>query len=370
MEDFNLNSIDFVNNRFKIYKELRDNHPCWWSEINQCWMISRYNDVTKGLSDYKTFSTKYGITLETRKPIDSNRSNILFGENDPPEHLKDKKILKNIINEANLNQLIIDIKKYLNNRIKIDRDIFIFKDIASDYPYEALFSLINIQKDQELLIKQQSELLFNKSTLEEQSDSIITIAKSLLYNPPSFKKEENFTDYERMYYASIILMSGAKTVSGSILNLVNDIYKNKDQYCQVLNNKKWIPNFVEESLRLNDTSQYIVRTALKDIFIHNKKICTGDSVVFITGAAQTDGPNDLSIFNIHRNFKNSNLAFGHGPHRCPGISLARFQLQEFLKYIINNNLFIDIKNIEYKDKADFSTSIIKEIDGVFINYEI
>lgn len=365
MEDFDLSSIDFVNNRFKIYKELRDNHPCYWSEINQCWVISRYSDVISGLSDHKRFSAKYGITLETRKDIDSQPTMKLFGENDPPEHLVDRKILIDVINFIDKNTIKKEIYNYLNKNIIYKKNFLFGERIAYNYPYVVLFNLINVNNEQQEKIKLESEFLFNKSSIDDQMESIIKIAKALLDSPPNLKISKNLNNYNKMYYSSIILMSGAKTITGSLLNLIYDIYTYPDQYLELFKTNNLLESFVEESLRLSNTSQYIVRTITENLTLHDQTITKGDSVVFLTGSAQCDGSSDLNSFNIHRKINKNNLAFSYGSHRCPGNALARLELQLFLKYLIENNIFIKIKNVEYKIKADLSTSIIKEIKGVF-----
>lgn len=42
---------------FPFYKTLRDEHPCFWSEEANMWVLSRYDDIVTALNDWETYSS-------------------------------------------------------------------------------------------------------------------------------------------------------------------------------------------------------------------------------------------------------------------------------------------------------------------------
>ena len=42
---------------FPYYRRLRDEHPCFWSEQAQMWVLSRYVDIVSALNDWQTYSS-------------------------------------------------------------------------------------------------------------------------------------------------------------------------------------------------------------------------------------------------------------------------------------------------------------------------
>jgi cytochrome P450 len=86
-----------------------------------------------------------------------------------------------------------------------------------------------------------------------------------------------------------------------------------------------IPNFVEETLRLEGPIKSTFRLALEDTRIGGEEVRAGTLVMGSIGAANRD-PRvfaDPDRFDPKRHNARRNIAFGHGEHFCPGASLAR-----------------------------------------------
>lgn len=371
MQDYNLKSINFIKNRFEFFKELRDNHPCWWSEINQCWMISRYDDIVNYLPQYNIFTTKFGVSFNSKKEFDPNKmheKSINFVENEPVEHLIDRKILSNIITSASEINIKNEINNFIINNIVLNKEIEIYSQLCLQIPYIALFEIFNINNNQKKHLLEKSSILFENKNSEEQYNAMYETYKVLLSDPPKFNTKNNLNDAQKAYYSCVLLMSGSATVTSALMHILKDISENIDQYKLLFNNKFLIKNFVEESIRINLTTQYIYRTCIKEVEIHGCKIMPGDVVVFINGSALCDeniyGP-DASLFNLTRESNKINLSFGHGAHKCIGLNLARMQLVYFIESLVNNNIYFNITKNTIKDELDLSTTFYKTINGIF-----
>ena len=68
---------------FPIYKRLRDDYPCYWSEPGDCWMLTRYDDVTRAARDWETFSSAQGNMLDDIPA----RTGVTLGATDPPRRI-------------------------------------------------------------------------------------------------------------------------------------------------------------------------------------------------------------------------------------------------------------------------------------------
>ena len=49
---------------YPLYKQLRDEHPCYWSEAGDCWVITRYEDIYNCVRNWEVFSSAKGNMLD------------------------------------------------------------------------------------------------------------------------------------------------------------------------------------------------------------------------------------------------------------------------------------------------------------------
>jgi cytochrome P450 len=94
-----------------------------------------------------------------------------------------------------------------------------------------------------------------------------------------------------------------------------------------------LANLVEEVLRFDSPVQVLGRAVLEDTKIEGCPMHKGDRVVFGIASANRDErafehPDE---FRIDRARPRDHLAFGTGPHICPGAALARLETMAFLE---------------------------------------
>ena len=89
--------------------------------------------------------------------------------------------------------------------------------------------------------------------------------------------------------------------------------------------RELIPNFVEECLRFESPVKGDFRLARATSTVGGTEIPAGTTVMVVNGAANRD-PRKFECpeeFQLERANARQHLAFGHGPHSCPGAPLAR-----------------------------------------------
>ena len=78
------------------------------------------------------------------------------------------------------------------------------------------------------------------------------------------------------------------------------------------------------------------RTALRDTVVSGRAVSAGAEVLVLLGAANRDPAEfpDANILVPHRH-PNNHLSFGHGSHRCIGLSLSRLEAVAAITSIVN-----------------------------------
>ena len=86
-----------------------------------------------------------------------------------------------------------------------------------------------------------------------------------------------------------------------------------------------IPNFIEECLRFESPVKGDFRLARVRVDVGGVEIPAGSDVMVLNGAANRDPRkfDDPAEFQLDRPNARQHLAFGRGPHTCPGAPLAR-----------------------------------------------
>ena len=124
-----------------------------------------------------------------------------------------------------------------------------------------------------------------------------------------------------------LIVAGNETTRNLIGNCMYVLATRPDLFEQVRADRDRIPPFVEESLRLDAPVQVLARAVLDDTEIEGCPLHAGDRVVFGLASANRDESayDDPTEFRLDRARMRDHLAFGAGPHVCPGASLARLE---------------------------------------------
>lgn len=126
-----------------------------------------------------------------------------------------------------------------------------------------------------------------------------------------------------------MVAAGHETTVGLILNTVRALLAQPDQLNRVRNGEYEWKTAVEETLRWDSpVTHLLMRFATTDITIGDTTIEKGDGVVMSYRAIGRDialhGP-DADAFDLTRPTANRHIAFGYGPHICPGAALGRLE---------------------------------------------
>lgn len=93
---------------------------------------------------------------------------------------------------------------------------------------------------------------------------------------------------------------------------------------------------IEEFLRLYTPYRGFARTAVAPVTLHGRTIPAGEPIALVYAAANRDEAvfEDPAAFRLDRPNTKESVAFGRGPHMCPGAPLARLELRVALEELL------------------------------------
>lgn len=139
---------------------------------------------------------------------------------------------------------------------------------------------------------------------------------------------DHLTDEEILNTLQLIIAAGHETTISLIVNAVKALQTHPEQRKKVLDGEIGWDGVIEETLRWNTpTSHVLIRFATEDIEVGDKILPKGEALIVSFAALGRDerqhGPT-AGEFDATRT-PNRHIAFGHGPHVCPGAALSRLE---------------------------------------------
>jgi cytochrome P450 len=138
---------------------------------------------------------------------------------------------------------------------------------------------------------------------------------------------QRLTDIEMRTQLAFLLMSGNETTRHLIANMLETVCVDAALFARLRAERDLVPTVVEESLRHDPPIHVLMRDCLTDITIDGVIIPAGVKVGFGLASANRDRRiyDQPDEFRLDRPSAKDHLAFGGGPHVCPGASLARLE---------------------------------------------
>ena len=142
---------------------------------------------------------------------------------------------------------------------------------------------------------------------------------------------ERTTTEDIVSVVAALVATGTNTPGNGASRGLLSLLRNPDQLDLLRRDRSLLPNAIEELLRYDSGLVAMARYVLEDFELHNRTLKKGQLVILSLTGANRD-PRvfaDPERIDISRDTRLS-IAFGHGPHYCVGVHIARSELHLML----------------------------------------
>jgi cytochrome P450 len=154
--------------------------------------------------------------------------------------------------------------------------------------------------------------------------------------------------------ATFLFAAGQETTAKLLSAALQVLGDRPDIQQKVRDDRSLIPNFIEESLRMESPVKSDSRLARKATRVGDVDIAAGTVVMVLPGAANRDprrfdNPHE---FQLDRKNVREHMAFARGVHSCPGGPLARVEGRVSLERILDRMADIKINEVKHGPAND------------------
>ena len=124
---------------------------------------------------------------------------------------------------------------------------------------------------------------------------------------------------------AFIVLAGNETTRQLLGNLLVRLVTDRALFARLQRDRSLVERAVEESLRIDPPFPMLLRNVERDTDVFGEAMCPGEKAVFGLASANRDETHFAhpDQFELDRGNWRDHIAFGAGPHVCPGASLAR-----------------------------------------------
>ena len=354
---------------------LRENDPVHWSEIDQLFVLTRFEDVAYVSKHNELFSSGDGVL-----PIGGIKLGLI--DEDEPRHTE----LRRLINKGFTPRMVKKLEGIFETIVKEAIDAVASRgecdfvtDIAVPVPLLLIAEMLGIRREDFERFHQWSDsMILAQGRLhvpevaeragqafaeyaayvteiiaarrnEPQDDliSILVHAKDegvlvdFAHSPSEVdygydRSEEDLSlnNDELIKFCVLLLVAGNETTRNGLSGAIQLLIEHPEQRQQLIDDPSKIPAAVEELLRLTSPVVSFVRTATQDTELRGQRIAQGQKVLMVYPSANRDPKEfaDPDGLDIERN--PHHVAFGIGNHFCLGANLARMELRVALREVL------------------------------------
>jgi cytochrome P450 family 142 subfamily A polypeptide 1 len=351
----------YVNDPYSRYAWLREHSPAHWDDINELWVITRYDDIIEIEKNKRVF-------INSDKEKGGYRPNIPADESiiakDDPLHLARRNLVSRRFTPRAVRKWddhVLDTVDGLLDAVLANGEAEIVTELAAPLPAMMIGLLLGFPDDMWPKLQHWSETTIALGGGPRYFDESGTIAAMEFAGAAAELYEEKKgcpADDVMSHWINIenerdglvgdapfgldqiisdcllLLDGGDETTRTVIARTLLALADHPDEWVKLQAGAD-MEVAVEEFIRWVTPVHNFCRVATEDHELHGQTIRKGHQVLLAYGAANRDPDHfeNPEVFDVTRN-PNHHIAFGFGTHFCLGASLARLEIQTFFERLV------------------------------------
>ncbi len=363
---------------FPHYQRLRKEAPVYQHPKTGVYYVSRYSTVREVLADPVTYSSRLSnaATMPDNPAVLAELGRIAsqaaaylppkptMVTADPPVHTRYRKAVAPLIGPRRIRAMedrIREIARDLMSPWPDSGRVDFKEDFAQKLPVRMVAGLLGIDRDGEADLDKWSDdcvaaigadieddarldamqgmvdmMLFWADEIEkrrkEPGDDIVSDLVQVEIELPGEAKRP-LDAAELISIIAQLQVAGKEASTKGFDEVMKMLAERPEVWQRMREEPEWIPNVVEEGLRLASPNQGLFRTATADSTLDGVDIPEGSTLWVMFGSANRDEAqfDDPDRFDPDRPNLREHLAFGIGAHFCIGAPLARAELNVSLE---------------------------------------
>ncbi|MGN5238635.1 cytochrome P450 [Rhodococcus sp. SJ-3] len=361
----------FHEDPYPTYRRLREEAPLYYNPDLNFWALSRHADVVAGFRDNTRLSSANGVSLDPAAYGPNAHKVMSFLAMDDPRHMRMRQLVSKGFTPrrvAELQERILELTLGHLEPALAGGEFDWIADVAARLPMDVISELMGVPEADRAEVRRLADLVVHRdegvldvpvSAMEASlhlvgyyADMIAERRKAPTADLTSALLDaeidgDRLDDDEIIGFMFLMVVAGNETTTKLLGNALYWGAKNKNEVSQVLSDPQRAPEWVEETLRYDTSSQLVARTAAADIDLHGATIRSGDKVLLLIGSANRDSEvfDDADEFRLGRNASGKLASFGAGVHFCLGAHLARLEaniaLEQFARRVADYEIDFD-----------------------------
>ncbi len=360
------------------YALLRDEHPVFYHEGMQSYILSRYEDVENAFKDKGFTSENYSWQLE---PVHGRTILQMEGR----EHSVHRNLITPAFRGSELTSKFVPVieknSAELIDGFRLAGRVDLVDQYTIRFPINVIVDMLGLSKADHArfqkwyhsimaflsnLTGDEAVMAQGVETKDELEAYLLPIIADRRANPADDLLStlvtaaidgEQMSDLDIKAFVSLLLVAGGETTDKAMSNMFFQLISNPDQMAAVRADRSLIANAFAETLRHSPPVQMIMRQPSADVEMHGTVIPAGSTVTALIAAANRDprkysDPDGFDIFrsdlDIDKAFSGAanHTAFCLGRHFCVGAMLSKTEVE-----IGTNQLLDAMRDIAFDGPA-------------------
>jgi cytochrome P450 len=352
---------------YPTYARLRAEAPVFYNEELDFYALSRHADVLAAFRDVDRFSNANGVTLDPAAYGPNAHRAMSFLAMDPPRHTRMRSIVGKSFTprrvaamEERIRELTVE---YLTPALDSGSFDFV-ADFAGRLPMDVISELVGVPAADRAEVRRLADVLVHRAegvhdVPPEGMEAALLLAgyyADMVADRRAHERDDltwsllqaeidgdRLSDDEVISFLFLLVVAGNETTTKLLSNAWYWGWRHPDQLAKPMADPSRVPDWIEETLRYDTSTQMILRVTRQPVSVRGVDIEAGQRVLLLIGSANRDEEvfEDPERYDLERNTQNM-ISFGGGRHFCMGAALARMEARIALTELVGRVAGYDV----------------------------